>query len=339
MAPSNPTIIPLKPSRPFTEYHIFFQLERNYILQTSDKSSHIDTTIDFGDIDPDASTRPPRYRSLTLPKQWYTKGSRPKRRGHRKTHGKISFVELTKLISQRWREADQVTKVYCRDLAQGGLKRYKEDIKEYVERYGEDALQSTKKKAKEKRDEKGKQDTKQDELVQENIKDQIRRESTQKALGQSLGISSHNNQKIIHTPTPTILPEVMGETMMYHYYYHYYLQGLVHRRPDAIRPPDEAVRRPPNKINDFRREIEDSAMAIMASKSSSVSLGKSTEKDEIAITDEDDESDEAAGKAASADVSPPGPVFAQGEDKPPGQDCCRLSLLSEVASYLHNSPE
>mmetsp|Transcript_17138 Transcript_17138/g.29497 ORF Transcript_17138/g.29497 Transcript_17138/m.29497 type:complete len:692 (-) Transcript_17138:128-2203(-) len=148
MAPLNPSTstnannIPPKPPRPFTEYHIFFQLERNYILQTSDKSSHIDVTRNFSEIDPDASTRPPRYRSLVLPKQWHTKGSRPKCRSHRKNHGKITFMELTKRISAQWKEADPITRSYCRNLAERELKRYRAEMKEYVERYGEKALSS-----------------------------------------------------------------------------------------------------------------------------------------------------------------------------------------------------
>ena len=349
----NPTMIPPKPSRPFTEYHIFFQLERNYILQTSDKSSHIDTTIDFADIDPDASTRPPRYRSLTLPKHWYTKGSRPKRRGHRKAHGKISFVELTKLISQRWREADQVTREYCRELSQRGLKRYKEDMKEYVERYGEDAIQTIKAEKKKEKlvkemGEKMKQDTKQGKLVRDvatvaatqalvNNDTLIRRKSRDKYLSQSFGVSD-NNEKTVHTTTPMFLPVVGGGSMMYLQWMHMqrlHLQWLAHERHNAIRPTNQGVECAASRINEFRREIEDSASAIMASTSSSVSLGKSTEKDEIVITGEDDESDVAPGKAASDYVPSLGPVFVQREDKPPEQDCHRLLRLAEVA-HLHN---
>jgi len=141
----NGITIPPKPRRPFTEYHIFFQLERNYILQTpsqrnnKDDEEEVDTTITFTDIDPNASTRPLKYRDLILPNQWHSKGSRPKCRSHRKNHGKITFVELTKLISKRWREADGITKRFCRDLAERELKRYREDMKEHVELYGVEA--------------------------------------------------------------------------------------------------------------------------------------------------------------------------------------------------------
>jgi len=48
-------------------------------------------------------------------------------------------VELTKLISKRWREADSVTRGYCRDLAERELKRYRDEMKAYVGRYGVDA--------------------------------------------------------------------------------------------------------------------------------------------------------------------------------------------------------
>jgi len=150
----------------------------------------------------------------------------------------------------------------------------------------------------------------------------MRRETIEKALSQSLGVSD-SDEKTIHTTKPTILPVVVGGTMMY-------LQWLVHGRPDAIRPTEEAVERAADKINEFRREAEDTT-AIMASKSSSDSLGKSTEKDETIITDEDDESDVAAWKAASTYVSSLGPVFTQRVDKLPGRDWYRLRRLLEVA--------
>ena len=111
---------------------MFYQLERNYILQVdSANSSDVDTTADFKETDPHSADRPPRYRCLVLPKDWHTKGSRPKRRSRRKNHGKISFMEMTKTISSRWHEADNETKRYCRKMADIGSRQYKTDLELY----------------------------------------------------------------------------------------------------------------------------------------------------------------------------------------------------------------
>ena len=71
--------IPDPPTRPFTEYHVFSQLERNYILQTasaSDDQREItrEITRDFREIDDGATLRPTRYQGILLPKNWQRKG-------------------------------------------------------------------------------------------------------------------------------------------------------------------------------------------------------------------------------------------------------------------------
>ena len=79
--------------RPYTAYNIFFQLEREFILQNilhvmpSDVTTAFDQTID--DTIP---MLPHKYSSLLLHDDWYvpSKAERKKRR-HRKSHGKISF--------------------------------------------------------------------------------------------------------------------------------------------------------------------------------------------------------------------------------------------------------
>mmetsp|Transcript_22505 Transcript_22505/g.53091 ORF Transcript_22505/g.53091 Transcript_22505/m.53091 type:complete len:97 (+) Transcript_22505:99-389(+) len=86
--------IPDPPTRPFTEYHVFSQLERNYILQTASDDQR-EITRDFRGIDDDAALRPARYQGIILPKNWQRKGSRAKKRSQRSSHGIISFLELT----------------------------------------------------------------------------------------------------------------------------------------------------------------------------------------------------------------------------------------------------
>lgn len=100
--------------------------------------------------------RPRQYRHLVLPSDWYVVGSKYKGKGdpnsyrrdrrHRKTHGVISFVELTKLVSSKWKVVDPETKEYCRNIAQEEFKRYRKELDEFIKIYGADAAKGKKRK-------------------------------------------------------------------------------------------------------------------------------------------------------------------------------------------------
>lgn len=51
-----------------------------------------------------------------------------KRRKHRKTHGLIGFLEMTKIIGKLWKEANAGTKSVYQELAQRDLERYEREI-------------------------------------------------------------------------------------------------------------------------------------------------------------------------------------------------------------------
>ena len=135
----------MKPVRPLAGYHLFFQLEREYLIQNiqSPNESSNDPVCDdrsLGiDIDPDM---PARYRNIYLSKTWYesASGKRVKtkeserKRMHRKQHGKISFQELSNHVASRWKtleETDKETKMYCAKIAKRESDLYKEKVKEY----------------------------------------------------------------------------------------------------------------------------------------------------------------------------------------------------------------
>lgn len=81
----------LKPSRPYTEYNIFFQLEREYILQVLlglqpdvDARRVFDPTREDY-VGPDL---PARYRGIILLNDWHIPGkNRRRNRQHTKSHG------------------------------------------------------------------------------------------------------------------------------------------------------------------------------------------------------------------------------------------------------------
>jgi len=97
---------------------VFFQLEREYLLQSQEdgpsngaytikKILAQEREVESPEM---VALRPPRYRHLILPADWYVVGSKYTGKGdptsyrrdrkHRKTHGVITFVELTKLVSR-----------------------------------------------------------------------------------------------------------------------------------------------------------------------------------------------------------------------------------------------
>ena len=120
-----------KPLRPLTAYHIFFQIEREYIIQTHS------TTCSVGDTDPNKSVMcdvPCRYRNIKLLPDWYAGPGKRQKRKHRKSHGMIGFLELSRVISQRWANLeteDMETKEYVTRIAKQELEEYKAEMKEY----------------------------------------------------------------------------------------------------------------------------------------------------------------------------------------------------------------
>jgi hypothetical protein len=149
-------MITTKPSRPHTDYTIFYQLEREFILhrelatdddECNDKGTHNDkdshSSSDPGSVDSKDNQEvtllfendphmPARYRSLPLRADWYISGIYTKsKRKHSKSHGKIGFIELTRMIAARWAKVDDETKKYCKMMAAAELVKYKKELECY----------------------------------------------------------------------------------------------------------------------------------------------------------------------------------------------------------------
>ncbi len=122
-----------KPKRPLTAYHIYFQIEREFIIQTmagedADKSIH-EGKIFFNDV-------PKRYRETKLSPDWYFGPGKRAKRKHRKQHGKIGFLELSRVITARWAElvkTDPEIKQFVAKIAKRENDEYKQELKEYRE--------------------------------------------------------------------------------------------------------------------------------------------------------------------------------------------------------------
>lgn len=131
-------MVTIKPSRAYTEYTMFYQLEREFVLRKvlcSEEEQKKEKDAETGEAalfrnDP---LMPERYRDLPLRADWYISGKskKPSKRKHRKSHGKIGFLELTRMIAARWAKVDDETKKYCNMMAAMELVKYKEDMESY----------------------------------------------------------------------------------------------------------------------------------------------------------------------------------------------------------------
>jgi len=119
--------------RPYTSYNLFFQLEREYILQTL---LGFQPTIASKDIFDPADTTypaegpplPSRYENLILPYDWHIPGkTRRHKRSHRKSHGKIHFHEVSTQISKAWSIADDEIRTFCACLSDIESGKYEKD--------------------------------------------------------------------------------------------------------------------------------------------------------------------------------------------------------------------
>eukprot|EP00538_Stauroneis_constricta_P004252 CAMPEP_0119548944 /NCGR_PEP_ID=MMETSP1352-20130426/2745_1 /TAXON_ID=265584 /ORGANISM="Stauroneis constricta, Strain CCMP1120" /LENGTH=880 /DNA_ID=CAMNT_0007594355 /DNA_START=53 /DNA_END=2695 /DNA_ORIENTATION=+ len=105
--------------KPLSAYNFFFAEERGRI---------VDGTEDLPRDDVPQSTRKERLL-------WHhVNKDRKKRRIHRKTHGKIAFTTLSKVIGKRWRELPNSEKDFFREVAKADLERYQDQMEKARDR-------------------------------------------------------------------------------------------------------------------------------------------------------------------------------------------------------------
>jgi hypothetical protein len=127
---------PTKPLRPLSAYHMFLQLEKEFIIQTM--AGEEDTTTDKSIIHDEKvylDYVPERYRQIKLSPEWYFgPGKRRKKRKHRKQHGKVGFLELSRMIASRWAKLDETNpevKSFVQKIADQELAEYRREMKVY----------------------------------------------------------------------------------------------------------------------------------------------------------------------------------------------------------------
>jgi HMG (high mobility group) box len=106
-----------KPKRPLSAYNLFFRLERDRLLNSE------------GDTDPNEIQEiTPEIVSKISVMRRYSDG---KKRQHRKTHGKVGFNELTKIISEKWKKLPSATKELFEERAVVEKEKYMKENKQW----------------------------------------------------------------------------------------------------------------------------------------------------------------------------------------------------------------
>jgi hypothetical protein len=103
-----------EPLRALSAYNFFFRYERERILNS---------TNDTDDTGPELT---PQTQESLLTSHWNR--DRSVKRRHRKSHGKISFAELSRRISHRWKELPDDQKNFFCEIAAKDWERYHKEM-------------------------------------------------------------------------------------------------------------------------------------------------------------------------------------------------------------------
>jgi len=101
---------PIKPKR-LSSYNLYFQVERQRILDGTDNQPLVLTAKDVFHVSRDFKAKP--------------------KRKHRKSHGRITFLDLARTIAKRWKMLDPATKRLFEDQAVLESDEYRLAYKEY----------------------------------------------------------------------------------------------------------------------------------------------------------------------------------------------------------------
>jgi len=96
-----------KPKRPLSAYNIFFKHEREKLVSNAPDTP---VTLESLKVDP---------------------VRKPKKRRHRKSHGKIGFADLARTIAEKWKTLDAESRKVFEACASKEKERYQREIKEW----------------------------------------------------------------------------------------------------------------------------------------------------------------------------------------------------------------
>ncbi|KAL3801217.1 hypothetical protein HJC23_012617 [Cyclotella cryptica] len=137
-----------KPKRPLTPYNLFYRFKRGRILQLcSIGSGDKDTIQRLVAAVPGLENMSPSELRLLHPKDMYIVSRSIIRkemkenllpfegkRAHRKTHGMMDFVEMSRMMCNQWKVVDESIKCIFQELAEEGKQLYRERLSEYKDK-------------------------------------------------------------------------------------------------------------------------------------------------------------------------------------------------------------
>eukprot|EP00565_Helicotheca_tamesis_P008619 CAMPEP_0185731044 /NCGR_PEP_ID=MMETSP1171-20130828/11707_1 /TAXON_ID=374046 /ORGANISM="Helicotheca tamensis, Strain CCMP826" /LENGTH=237 /DNA_ID=CAMNT_0028400213 /DNA_START=94 /DNA_END=807 /DNA_ORIENTATION=+ len=117
----------MNPTRALNAYNFFFRYQRTKILFL-DGTNNEYTVYGAGDSleDKEKKIRSIVEKGSTSQQMKQMEGKRP----HRRTHGKISFTDLTRQVSKLWKDADDEIKAIFKKLADEDRERYEREMRE-----------------------------------------------------------------------------------------------------------------------------------------------------------------------------------------------------------------
>lgn len=119
--PTGP-VIPT-PLRALSAYNFFFRYQRERILNNENDDHNTDS-----DLEDDSNWNTDRQEEL-LQSHWNR--DRTVKRRHRKSHGKISFADLSKKISTSWKRLPEQRKDFFREVASKDWARYHRELTQH----------------------------------------------------------------------------------------------------------------------------------------------------------------------------------------------------------------
>ncbi|KAL7464499.1 hypothetical protein ACHAXS_004833 [Conticribra weissflogii] len=130
------------PPKPFTDYLVYFRLERVRLLQSIGCDDVI-AGYDPNHHDPLEHPRPTKYENVKLPPYWYSgtiawelakdgvKTLAPPRK-HRKRENGMPLAELSRAISSSWKNVDREVAAYCNKLSKADAAKYNEAMEKIL---------------------------------------------------------------------------------------------------------------------------------------------------------------------------------------------------------------
>jgi HMG-box domain len=103
-----------KPLKALSAYNFFFRYERERLLSGNDSEDDFYSS---------------NMQDLLLNSHWYR--DRSQKRRHRKSHGKIDFATLSRMVSQRWKRLPKDGKNFFKEIARKDLQRYRKEQKQW----------------------------------------------------------------------------------------------------------------------------------------------------------------------------------------------------------------